>query len=137
MMLSRIQQLRVRLASSSSRVQVVRVQCKVTKKPEEPRIIKGKCYVTRDVSGSCSSSWECCVWGVPLPDADLPAACLPAVQNIDTDQIIPAEYLTLVPSKVGTLGSGGGSAPMPLLWYCPGPLLWYCPGLGHDRSTPW
>lgn len=23
-----------------------------------------------------------------------------AVQNIDTDQIIPAEYLTLVPSKV-------------------------------------
>lgn len=23
------------------------------------------------------------------------------LQNIDTDQIIPAEYLTLVPSKVG------------------------------------
>jgi 3-isopropylmalate dehydratase small subunit len=23
------------------------------------------------------------------------------MQNIDTDQIIPAEYLTLVPSKVG------------------------------------
>ena len=32
-----------------------------------PRVIKGKCYVTKD--------------------------------NIDTDQIIPAEYLTLVPSK--------------------------------------
>lgn len=32
-----------------------------------PRIIKGKCFVTKD--------------------------------NIDTDQIIPAEYLTLVPSK--------------------------------------
>jgi len=29
------------------------------------------------------------------------------MQNIDTDQIIPAEYLTLVPSKVGhgVLGS--------------------------------
>lgn len=27
------------------------------------------------------------------------------VQNIDTDQIIPAEYLTLVPSKVRILSS--------------------------------
>ena len=27
----------------------------------------------------------------------------PSVQNIDTDQIIPAEYLTLVPSKVRPL----------------------------------
>lgn len=30
------------------------------------------------------------------------------MQNIDTDQIIPAEYLTLVPSKVGAGGRGVG-----------------------------
>lgn len=45
----------------------VNVVAKVCKKEGEPRIIKGKCFVTKD--------------------------------NIDTDQIIPAEYLTLVPSK--------------------------------------
>mmetsp|Transcript_20247 Transcript_20247/g.51246 ORF Transcript_20247/g.51246 Transcript_20247/m.51246 type:complete len:218 (-) Transcript_20247:271-924(-) len=45
----------------------VKVFAKVNKKEGEPRIIRGKCFVTRD--------------------------------NIDTDQIIPAEYLTLVPSK--------------------------------------
>ena len=37
------------------------------------------------------------------------------VQNIDTDQIIPAEYLTLVPSKVSFMGSviyqAGGEDP--------------------------
>jgi len=45
----------------------LRCFAKVDKRPEDPRIIRGKCFVTRD--------------------------------NIDTDQIIPAEYLTLVPSK--------------------------------------
>lgn len=50
-----------------SRNVVVRVVAKVNKAEGAPRIIKGKCFVTKD--------------------------------NIDTDQIIPAEYLTLVPSK--------------------------------------
>ncbi|KAG2486176.1 hypothetical protein HYH03_015140 [Edaphochlamys debaryana] len=50
-----------------ARRSTVRVCAKVDKKPNEPRIIRGKCFVTKD--------------------------------NIDTDQIIPAEYLTLVPSK--------------------------------------
>ncbi|PNW81581.1 hypothetical protein CHLRE_06g252650v5 [Chlamydomonas reinhardtii] len=45
----------------------VRVCAKVSKKDGEPRVVRGKCFVTKD--------------------------------NIDTDQIIPAEYLTLVPSK--------------------------------------
>nr|BCL66133.1 isopropylmalate dehydratase, small subunit [Volvox africanus] len=53
--------------SRASRSSCVRICAKVSKKEGEPRIIRGKCYVTRD--------------------------------NIDTDQIIPAEYLTLVPSK--------------------------------------
>ncbi|GLC77779.1 Plasma membrane sulfite pump involved in sulfite metabolism [Pleodorina starrii] len=50
-----------------SRRSCIRVCAKVSKKDGEPRVIRGKCFVTRD--------------------------------NIDTDQIIPAEYLTLVPSK--------------------------------------
>ncbi|PNH06913.1 3-isopropylmalate dehydratase small subunit [Tetrabaena socialis] len=54
-------------AGQAARRSCVRVCAKVSKKEGEPRVISGKCYVTRD--------------------------------NIDTDQIIPAEYLTLVPSK--------------------------------------
>lgn len=45
----------------------IRVFAKVEKVEGAPRIVRGKCFVTRD--------------------------------NVDTDQIIPAEYLTLVPSK--------------------------------------
>lgn len=59
------------------------------------RVVRGKCYVTRDVS--VPSGRRLCVR----------VSCLihqindvTLVQNIDTDQIIPAEYLTLVPSKV-------------------------------------
>lgn len=54
-------------AGGSSRKGAVRVLAKVSIKEGAPRILRGKCFVTRD--------------------------------NIDTDQIIPAEYLTLVPSK--------------------------------------
>ena len=53
-------------ASSRGRTSVCRVSAKVDLQGG-PRVIKGKCFVTKD--------------------------------NIDTDQIIPAEYLTLVPSK--------------------------------------
>nr|ADI46877.1 LEU1Sf [Volvox carteri f. nagariensis] len=53
--------------SGASRRCCVKVYAKVSTKDGQPRVIKGKCFVTRD--------------------------------NIDTDQIIPAEYLTLVPSK--------------------------------------
>lgn len=52
--------------ANRGRTLVARVSAKVDLQGG-PRIIKGKCFVTRD--------------------------------NIDTDQIIPAEYLTLVPSK--------------------------------------
>ena len=38
--------------------------------------------------------------------SSLPIVWRIASQNIDTDQIIPAEYLTLVPSKVGERSSG-------------------------------
>nr|AAY79403.1 isopropylmalate dehydratase [Gonium pectorale] len=55
------------LAARPSRRAAVCVQAKVSRSEGEPRVIRGKCFVTRD--------------------------------NIDTDQIIPAEYLTLVPSK--------------------------------------
>lgn len=57
----------LRLARAGSRQSCVRVHALIHKKEGEPRIISGKCFVTKD--------------------------------NIDTDQIIPAEYLTLVPSK--------------------------------------
>jgi len=50
-----------------SRARTVHVQAKVNIPQGAPRVISGKCFVTKD--------------------------------NIDTDQIIPAEYLTLVPSK--------------------------------------
>jgi hypothetical protein len=40
------------------------------------------------------------------PDPQLPAASPSQPQNIDTDQIIPAEYLTLVPSKVRVACAG-------------------------------
>lgn len=49
------------------------------------RVIKGKCFVTKDVRAACASRFD-------HPNTH--------AQNIDTDQIIPAEYLTLVPSKV-------------------------------------
>lgn len=55
------------VGARASRRTCVRVDAKVSKKEGEPRVIRGKCFVTKD--------------------------------NIDTDQIIPAEYLTLVPSK--------------------------------------
>eukprot|EP00878_Enallax_costatus_P001830 GHUV01001988.1.p2 GENE.GHUV01001988.1~~GHUV01001988.1.p2 ORF type:complete len:215 (+),score=53.50 GHUV01001988.1:94-738(+) len=52
---------------AANRARTVRVQAKVQKAEGAPRVVRGKCFVTKD--------------------------------NIDTDQIIPAEYLTLVPSK--------------------------------------
>ncbi|GBF95157.1 isopropylmalate small subunit [Raphidocelis subcapitata] len=56
------------LACRPAARRAVRVEAKAPQRPEgAPRIVRGKCYVTKD--------------------------------NIDTDQIIPAEYLTLVPSK--------------------------------------
>ncbi|KAI8463293.1 MAG: isopropylmalate dehydratase [Monoraphidium minutum] len=54
-------------APAWSRRSAVRCQAKVVRKEGDPRVVRGKIYVTKD--------------------------------NIDTDQIIPAEYLTLVPSK--------------------------------------
>nr|ADI46907.1 LEU1Sm [Volvox carteri f. nagariensis] len=54
------------LTGRSRRV-CLHVHAKVKREDGAPRVIRGKCFVTRD--------------------------------NIDTDQIIPAEYLTLVPSK--------------------------------------
>ncbi|GFR43182.1 hypothetical protein Agub_g4232 [Astrephomene gubernaculifera] len=60
-------QRRAATLSRPARRACVSVCAKVSKKEGEPRVIRGKCYVTKD--------------------------------NIDTDQIIPAEYLTLVPSK--------------------------------------
>ncbi|KAJ9522382.1 hypothetical protein QJQ45_008146 [Haematococcus lacustris] len=50
-----------------SRSTALRVIAKVNIAEAQPRVVRGRCFVTRD--------------------------------NIDTDQIIPAEYLTLVPSK--------------------------------------
>lgn len=66
-MLTGKMQMRSFKAATSSRRSAVAVFAKVDKKPSEPRIVRGKAFVTKD--------------------------------NIDTDQIIPAEYLTLVPSK--------------------------------------
>ena len=59
------------------------------------RVVRGKCFVTKDVS-------PCSALSAPLL---LPCDLTPhaVLQNIDTDQIIPAEYLTLVPSKVWAL----------------------------------
>ena len=67
------------------------------------RIIRGPCFVTRDVRLTTASvklyRYFCVVVPIRLllEDADV---MTPSLQNIDTDQIIPAEYLTLVPSKV-------------------------------------
>lgn len=36
-------------ARSSTRALTVRVQAKVTKSPSDPRVVRGTCYVTRDV----------------------------------------------------------------------------------------
>jgi hypothetical protein len=55
-----------RRAGARARATATRVVAKVDLNGG-PRVIRGKCFVTKD--------------------------------NIDTDQIIPAEYLTLVPSK--------------------------------------
>lgn len=35
--------------AARSRTQTVRVQAKVTKSPSDPRIVRGTCYVTKDV----------------------------------------------------------------------------------------
>jgi hypothetical protein len=77
-------------ASSRCRVsrRALRVVAKVVRKEGEPRIIRGKCFVTKDVRVCCCTFRAHTPLTVTLP------------QNIDTDQIIPAEYLTLVPSKV-------------------------------------
>ena len=58
---------------------------------DKTRLVRGKCYVTKDVSllGSSAATRHLLVLSA--------AAC---AQNIDTDQIIPAEHLTLVPSDV-------------------------------------
>lgn len=60
---------------------------------QKTRIVRGKCYVTKDV---------CVVVGQALflPCSYCQLGSCYMLQNIDTDQIIPAEYLTLVPSKV-------------------------------------
>ena len=68
------------------------------------RVIRGPCFVTRDVSALLAQS--CFIneaSAVPRLDSRRPnmnKAVTLHLQNIDTDQIIPAEYLTLVPSKV-------------------------------------
>eukprot|EP00877_Chromochloris_zofingiensis_P014656 jgi/Chrzof1/9444/Cz04g03100.t1 len=56
-----------RQVRSICRGRALKVVAKVAHPEGSPRVVKGKCFVTKD--------------------------------NIDTDQIIPAEYLTLVPSK--------------------------------------
>lgn len=56
---------------------------------QKTRVVRGPCYVTRDVSVVAH-----------LARLGRQVKFL-LLQNIDTDQIIPAEYLTLVPSKVG------------------------------------
>ena len=62
------------------------------------RIVRGKCYVTRDVRVQPAWCRLAHLWLVYFTEIGV------WVQNIDTDQIIPAEYLTLVPSRVsGTL----------------------------------
>ena len=70
------------------------------------RVIRGPCFVTRDVSFlwligivSVSIQLECGLITALLVCLRL---LILHLQNIDTDQIIPAEYLTLVPSKVRT-----------------------------------
>jgi hypothetical protein len=50
-------------------------------------------------SGGAGGTARVCACWLPT------AAPVGALQNIDTDQIIPAEYLTLVPSKVRPLVS--------------------------------
>jgi hypothetical protein len=35
--------------ATRSRAQTVRVQAKVTKSPSDPRVVRGTCYVTKDV----------------------------------------------------------------------------------------
>lgn len=42
--------------AARSRAQTVRVQAKVTKSPSDPRIVRGTCFVTRDVRVAGSSS---------------------------------------------------------------------------------
>ena len=67
------------------------------------RVIRGPCFVTRDVRLSRAQMLlYCSVCAVVLVRELLEGADVmtPSLQNIDTDQIIPAEYLTLVPSKV-------------------------------------
>ena len=74
------------------------------------RKVRGKCFVTKDVS--LPAKEICQLPFTPFTD-HLQIQLLPfdlssdgkaqpgcVLQNIDTDQIIPAEYLTLVPSKV-------------------------------------
>lgn len=60
------------------------------------RVVRGKCFVTRDVSsGTCPKMLA----GKHITQCSSVDSMV-YLQNIDTDQIIPAEYLTLVPSKV-------------------------------------
>ena len=61
---------------------------------QKTRVVRGKCYVTKDASTPFVQP----LFLAALPFAELTFERL--MQNIDTDQIIPAEYLTLVPSKV-------------------------------------
>jgi hypothetical protein len=42
--------------ATRSRAQTVRVQAKVVKSPSDPRIVRGTCFVTRDVRVAGSSS---------------------------------------------------------------------------------
>ena len=88
----------------ASRAGTVRVQAKVNLPPGAPRVVRGKAFVTKDVSFFC----VCVRFGAKCGSHAQRAPRLSlsrrhshnSPQNIDTDQIIPAEYLTLVPSKV-------------------------------------
>jgi len=75
-----------------SRAHTVRVVAKVQKSADAARVVRGTCFVTKDVSTRASRG------GVVVYYVAKSHKLF--AQNIDTDQIIPAEYLTLVPSKV-------------------------------------
>lgn len=88
---------------AASRARTVRVQAKVQKAEGAPRVVRGKCFVTKDVRISLHMALLYTDYG-PVIKLFL------RLQNIDTDQIIPAEYLTLVPSKVRKSAAACGSA---------------------------
>lgn len=112
-----------RPVASQSRARVVRCEAKVVRAEGAPRVVRGKCFVTKDVRivfdktravggdarmllAAVGQESRLRAAAAPpfSPDSLVsprhPDPALKSKQNIDTDQIIPAEYLTLVPSKV-------------------------------------